>query len=253
MHVPEPPTPNQDEHTVRAFSEELKEASKLITTMGGKVEAQLEAAIGALSKRDSGLADEVIRTDAEIDRLEQQIQSFGIRILALRQPVAKDLRSIISAMKIASDLERIADYAANGAKRALVLNTMVNIEPAQAVIQLGLSVRGLVNDVIDAYVDQDKDKAMQVWHRDAEIDDMHTSVSQEMLRYMMSDSRAIAVCTHHMFIAKNLERIGDHATNIAESIYFLVTGESITESRPKGDQFADYNAIIHTFDEQQAG
>ena len=223
-----------NEHTVRSYDEELSHLTNLIARMGGLAEAQLEGAIQALVKRDSDLASKVIAADTKVDEIEQEVHSFTVRLLALRQPVAHDLRLIVGALKISGDLERIADYAANVAKRALVLNQVPPVKPTAGVPRLGRLVQEIVKEVLDAYVEQDNDKAVKVWRQDEEVDDMYTGLFRELITYMMEDPRNITACIHLMFIAKNIERIGDHATNIAETIHFLVNGVPIREARPKG-------------------
>ena len=223
------------EHTVRSYDEELTHLTNLIARMGGLAEAQLEGAVQALVKRDSDLASKVIVADAKVDEIEQDVHTFTVRLLALRQPVAHDLRMIVGALKISGDLERIADYAANVAKRALVLNQIPPVKPTAGVPRLARLVQEIVKEVLDAFVEQDKDKAVKVWKQDEEVDDMYTGLFRELITYMMEDPRNITACIHLMFIAKNIERIGDHATNIAETIHFLVQGTPIREMRPKGD------------------
>ena len=223
-----------EEHTVRSYDEELGHLSNLIARMGGLAEAQLDMAVQSLVRRDSDLASKVIAADAKVDELEYEVHNFTVRLLALRQPVAHDLRMIVGALKISSDLERIADYAANVAKRALVLNQLPPVKPTAGVPRLSRLVQETVKEVLDAYVEQDNDKAVKVWRQDEEVDDMYTSLFRELITYMMEDPRNITACIHLMFIAKNIERIGDHATNIAETIHFLVVGAPIREFRPKG-------------------
>jgi phosphate transport system protein len=156
-------------------------------------------------------------------------------LLALRQPVAQDLRAIVGALKISGELERIGDYAANVAKRALVLNQLPPVRATNAVAHLGRLVQEIIKDTLDAYGDRDADKALSVWNRDQEVDDLYTSMFRELVTYMMEDPRNITACTHLMFIGKNIERIGDHATNIAEIIHFEIFGAPIRAPRPKGD------------------
>ncbi|HXP95851.1 MAG TPA: phosphate signaling complex protein PhoU [Telmatospirillum sp.] len=223
------------EHTVRSYDEELSHLTNLIARMGGLAEAQLEGAVQALVKRDSDLASKVIAADAKVDEIEHEVHGFTVRLLALRQPVAHDLRMIVGALKISGDLERIADYAANVAKRALVLNQIPPVKPTAGVPRLARLVQEIVKEVLDAFVEQDNEKAVKVWKQDEEVDDMYTGLFRELITYMMEDPRNITACIHLMFIAKNIERIGDHATNIAETIYFLVQGTPIRETRPKGD------------------
>jgi phosphate transport system protein len=233
-----------DEHTVRSYDEELAHLTNMIARMGGLAEAQLDGAIQALVKRDSDLAGKVIASDIKVDELEHEVHSFTVRLLALRQPVAHDLRLIVGALKISGDLERIADYAANVAKRALVLNQLPPVKPTAGVPRLGRLVQEIVKEVLDAYVEQDNEKAIKVWKQDEEVDDMYTGLFRELITYMMEDPRNITACIHLMFIAKNIERIGDHATNIAETIHFLVEGTPIRELRPKGESvFTEPNRL----------
>jgi phosphate transport system protein len=156
-------------------------------------------------------------------------------MLALRQPMAGDLREILATLRIASDLERIGDYAANVAKRALALIQMPAMRPVSGLPRMGRLVQQIIKDVLDAYTDRDLQKALAAWNGDEAVDDLYTSLFRETLTYMMEDARNITPCTHLLFIAKNIERIGDHATNVAETIHFLITGEPIAEQRPKGD------------------
>ena len=224
------------EHIMKSYDEELSRLSKTIVEMGGLAESQLAAAIEAVAKRDSELADRVVEGDARVDELERESDNLAIRILALRQPMARDLREIFAALKIGSDLERICDYAANVAKRSIALAQTPPIQPVYALPRMGALALALVKDVIDAYVERDADKALDVWRRDEELDEMYSSLFREFLTYMMEDPRNIGACTHLLFMAKNIERIGDHATNIAERLYYLVHGQALTEMRPKGDK-----------------
>jgi len=224
------------EHIIKSYDEELQRLDDTITQMGGVAESQLAAAIDAVVKRDSDFATEVIENDARIDALEREIESLVVRLLALRQPMARDLRQSIAALKIASDLERIGDYAANVAKRAIALNQTPPVRPAYAIPRMGKLGQAMIKDILDAYVERDADKALAVWLRDEELDEMYTSLFRELLTYMIEDPRNITACTHLLFIAKNLERIGDHTTNIAETLYFLVHGTPLAQTRPKGDR-----------------
>jgi phosphate transport system protein len=203
--------------------------------MGGLAESQLAAAIQAVVERDSDLAASVVEGDAKVDQLQRDLDNLALRILALRQPMARDLREIFAALKIASDLERICDYAANVAKRSIALAQAPPAQPVHALPRMGRLAQLLVKDVIDAYVARDADKAYQVWMRDEELDEMYASLFRELLTYMMEDPRNIGASTHLLFMAKNIERIGDHATNIAEDLYYLVHGTPLTEARPKRD------------------
>ncbi|MCF8506908.1 MAG: phosphate signaling complex protein PhoU [Caulobacter sp.] len=226
------------DHTMRAYDAELERLTQAITRMGGLAESQLDQAIGALVRRDSDLAAHVVAGDHQIDDLEHEVQNLTVRLLALRQPMAIDLRAIVAALRISSDLERIGDYAANVAKRALVLNRIPMVEPVGAIPRMGRVVAEIIREVLDAYVENDADKALAAWRRDEEVDEMHTSLFRELITYMMEDPRNITACTHLMFIAKNIERIGDHATNVAETIHFQVRGTPIAGERPKADAIA---------------
>ncbi len=224
------------EHTVKSYDEELNQMTGTILRMGGMVEQQLAEAITALVKRDPELAARVIQDDKPIDRLEHEIDHLVMRLLALRQPMAVDLRLITASLKISSDLERIGDYAANVAKRASALSQVERMRPVAVIPRMSLIVQGMIKDVLDAYMGRDADKALDVWRRDEEVDEIYNSLFRELLTYMMEDPRHITPCTHLLFIAKNIERMGDHATNIAETISFLVTGTPLDEARPKGDK-----------------
>jgi phosphate transport system protein len=226
------------DHTVKSFQEELDGISASIAQMGGLTEAQLAGAIESVSRRDTQLAERTVQEDRRIDILEQEIESRAVRVIALRQPMASDLREAISAIKISSDLERIGDLAKNIAKRALVIQGDFET-PArliQGITRMGRLAQGQLKSVLDAFSNRDAQIAMEVWRGDEEIDEMYNSVFRELLTYMMEDPRTIGVCTHLLFIAKNIERIGDHATNIAETVSYVVTGEYVSDDRPKGDK-----------------
>jgi phosphate transport system protein len=224
------------EHIIKSYDEELQRLDRTITAMGGLAESQLGDAIDAVTRRDSELAAEVIEGDNQVDQLERDIESLVMRLLALRQPMARDLRQSIAALKIASDLERIGDYAANVAKRSIALNQTPPVKPVYAVPRMGRLAQAMIKDILDAYVERDAEKALAVWLRDEELDEMYTSLFRELLTYMIEDPRNITACTHLLFIAKNLERIGDHTTNVAETLYFLVHGTPLAQVRPKGDR-----------------
>ena len=224
------------EHIVKSYDEELDRLKQIIAEMGGMAESQLAAAIEAVAKRDSELAALVIQGDDKVDQLERDLDNLAVRLLALRQPMARDLREVVAALKIASDLERICDYAANVAKRSIALAQSSPVQPAHGLPRMAQLALLLVKDVIDAYVERDPDKALDVWNRDEELDEMYSSLFREFLTYMMEDPRNIGVYTHLLFMAKNIERIGDHATNIAEDLYYLVYGKPLDQVRPKGDK-----------------
>ncbi len=224
------------EHTVRSFDEKLNQLDSAIAEMGGLVEHQLARALDALLRRDAERAAQVTASDGGIDRREQEVDQHVIALLALRQPMAADLRTVISALKTAAILERIGDYAKNVAKRTAALAEMPPVPPATTVVRLGGLVQAMLTDVLDAYGTRDVEKAEQIRDRDAEVDALYTSLFRELLTYMMEDPRNITACTHHLFIAKNLERVGDHATNIAENLLFLVRGRQTLSERPKNDE-----------------
>jgi phosphate transport system protein len=224
------------DHIVKSFDEELQRLKQTVAQMGGLVEAQLQAAVDALIKRDQEAASGVIKEDKKIDELEQQVGNLVIRLLALRQPMAVDLRQIVSALKISSDLERIGDYATNVAKRAIALSQMPPLKPLYTIPRMAKLVQLIIKDVLDSYVEMDAAKAIAAWQRDEEVDEMYTSLFRELLTYMMEDQRNIGPCIHLLFIAKNIERMGDHATNVAEDIHFLVHGKALEVPRPKGDK-----------------
>ena len=224
-----------NEHMFKRFDEELQRLDSKISEMGGLAEAQLARSLQAIRERDSTLAESVIGADARIDQIEKDIQEHVLQMLALRQPMAVDLRNILSAVKMATALERIADYAKNNAKRSIVL--MQGSVPPRAMTgidRIGKLVQGLLTDVLDAFSKGDVAAAEAVWKRDEEIDDAYNGLFRELLTYMMEDPRTITAGTHLMFMAKNIERIGDHVTNIAELIVFRVTGAPFATDRPKG-------------------
>ncbi|MDJ0950013.1 MAG: phosphate signaling complex protein PhoU [Alphaproteobacteria bacterium] len=223
------------QHIVSSYDDELRHLNETVARMGGIAETELASAVEAVVKRDRALAEKVIESDADVDALEQEIDQCCLRLFALRQPVADDLREIIAALKISSDLERIGDYGKNIGKRAIALSHTPPIKPQFAIPRMARMAQGMIKDILDAYVQRDADKAHDVWERDEELDEMYNSLFRELLTYMMEDPRSISACTHLLFIAKNIERVGDHATNIGEIIHFLVHGTHIEEERPKGD------------------
>ena len=225
------------EHIVRAFEEELVSLGEKIAHMGGLAEKQLAEAIESLSRRDGDLAEVVIAADKRIDQFETEIEEQAILMIARRQPMALDLREIMAAIKISTDLERIGDLSKNIAKRVLALGREVHPKRLiRGVEHMSRLSQEQLKRVLDSYSQRDGDTALDVWHRDGEIDAMYTSLFRELLTYMMEDPRNISACTHLLFCAKNIERIGDHATNIAETVYYLVHGEPLTDERPKADK-----------------
>jgi phosphate transport system protein len=226
------------EHLVKSFEHELRRLRDLMTEMGGIVETQVALAADAIMNRDGAAATRAVEEDPKVDALEREVEKLVIRLLALRQPVADDLRRAVSALKITGDLERIGDYAANVAKRSIVLAQFSLPYSLAGVAHMARLVQAQLKSTIDALGDNDADKAVEVWRSDRMIDDIYNTLFRELITYMMEDPRNITPCTHLLFIAKNLERIGDHATNIAENLYYAVKGESLPDSRPKGDTSA---------------
>ncbi|HEY7797327.1 MAG TPA: phosphate signaling complex protein PhoU [Hyphomonadaceae bacterium] len=229
------------EHTVRSFSADLEDLSGDLARMGGLAEDMLSDAIQAISTRDLALADTVVARDPQVDALQIEAEKKILRLLALRQPLARDLRQTISALKIAAELERVADLAKNIAKRAKVLDTIEPVAALKGVARMGKLVSAQLKRVLDAYSALEPDAANKVWTRDEEVDEHYQSLFREVVTYMIEDPRTISACAHLLFVAKNLERIGDHCTNIAEEIHFLVTGETLTSERPKVDALDNGN------------
>lgn len=224
------------EHTVRSFDDELNELRSIISQMGGMAEAQLASAMEAVSNRNDELAHKVLAADQRLDRLEADADKLAVEIIARRAPMANDLREIIAALKTASMLERIGDYAKNIAKRSTVLSHSKAVAPASVVPAIAGESQQMIREVLDAFIERDSDRAVEVWERDQRVDQLYDSLFRELLTYMMENPKLITPCTHLLFIAKNLERIGDHATNIAEIVYFAVEGKEMDERRPKGDE-----------------
>jgi phosphate transport system protein len=225
-----------EQHTAKAFDSDLQDLNRMVAEMGGLAEKQVADSVDALAKRDSVLAQRVAQSDLMIDALQQQIEEKAVLTIARRQPMAVDLREIVGALRLANDLERIGDLAKNIAKRVIALND--EFPPARlirGVEHMTDLVLGQMKLVLDAFARRDIGKAMAVWRGDEEIDAVCTSVFRELLTYMMEDPRNITFCIHLMFCAKNIERMGDHATNIAESVYYVIEGRPIADPRPKGD------------------
>jgi len=224
-----------NEHTVKRFDEELERLNATINEMGGLAEVQLAQALTAVRDRDTALAEQVISDDARVDALDVVVQQQTVELLALRQPMAVDLRVVLSSIKIAAALERIADYAKNTARRSIVLaQGNAPTSAVSGIDRLGRLVRTAVKDVLDAFANGDVEKARDVWERDEKIDQVYTGLFRELLTYMMEDQRNITACMHLLFMAKNIERAGDHVTNIAEMVSFRITGQYFAEERRKG-------------------
>jgi len=232
------------DHTVRAYDDELMEIGRKITEMGGIAETMLANAIQSLVKGDTDLAQRVIATDPKLDVLEREIEEKAILTIARRQPMAIDLRALVSAIRIASDLERIGDLAKNVGKRVVAIDGQFAPQKiVGGVIHISDLALDRLHRVLDAYAHRDVEAAMSVWNQDEEIDQLYNSLFRELLTYMMEDPRNIGFCAHLLFSAKNIERIGDHATNIAETIKYLVTGETVVTDRPRA---ADGYAPLQT-------
>lgn len=227
----------QSVHIVSAYDEELKFLARKIAAMGGQAERMVDQAVAALVNGDPELGQRVIADDAQLDDAEREIDDKAILIIARRQPMAKDLREVIGAIRISADLERVGDLGKNIAKRvsAVAEGRQPNslFRGLQALAELALTQ---LKEVLDVYASRSVDKIGFVRDRDEQIDAMYTSLFRELLTYMMEDPRNITPCTHLLFVAKNIERIGDHATNIAETIYYIVTGEQMPPERPKEDE-----------------
>jgi phosphate transport system protein len=226
------------EHIVRSYDEDLKRLRDMTARMGGLAERQVADATRALVRRDTELASEVVSRDTQIDALEREIESFCVRLLALRQPMAADLRVVIAAMKASNDIERIGDYARNAAKRAIVLASLPSIGSLAGFERMAQLVQENLKAAMDAFVQDDAEAAQRVWEADEPVDAIYNGIFRELLTFMMEDPRNITAATHMLFIAKNLERIGDHTTNIAERIFYAVRGDSLPDERPKADQSA---------------
>ncbi len=221
------------EHTVKAFSEELDALSALLSRMGGFSETMVADAVAAVSRRDTELAQNVIGRDVRVDEMEREVEKQIVRILALRQPMARDLREVLAAYRLSLEIERIGDLAKNISKRALIINEAEPVNLTRSVERMGKLVSGRLKDVLDAYGNRDTKLALVVWGSDEDVDEYYNSLFRELLTYMMGDARMITSCAHLLFIAKNMERIGDHCTNMAEIVHFLVTGEDMPTNRPK--------------------
>lgn len=225
-----------DQHIASAFDRDLEAIVAQIMKMGGLVEAAIADSARCLETRDEELAEKVRKGDKAIDALEETINEEAARVIALRAPTAVDLRLILSVMKISANLERIGDYAKNIAKRTGVLSSMPPVSGSAASLRrMGKAVEHMLKDALDCYVQRDHELAMDVIARDRDVDQMYNSLFREFLTFMMEDPRQITACMHLHFIAKNLERMGDHVTSIAEQVVYLVTGEVPDEARPKAD------------------
>ena len=228
-----------NEHTAKAFDVDLQELTRKVAEMGGLAEKEVSDAVAALTRRDNDLAQSVVTSDPTIDALQREIEEKAILTIARRQPMAVDLREVVCALRVSNDLERIGDLAKNISKWVMALDGEFHPQKLlRGVEHMGSLVCDQLRQVLDAFATRDLQAALAVWKGDQEIDAMCTSLFRELLTYMMEDPRNITFCIHLMFCAKNIERMGDHATNIAESVYYMIEGRPITDQRPKGDTTA---------------
>jgi phosphate transport system protein len=224
------------EHTAKAFDVDLQDIARMVAEMGGLAEKQVADAVEALARRDAERAQRAIALDPSIDALQREVEEKAVLTIARRQPMAVDLREVVSALRIANDLERVGDLAKNIGKRVTAISGDFHPQKLiRGVEHMAGRVLTQLKEVLDSYVGHDIDKALAVWKGDEEIDAMCTSLFRELLTYMMEDPRNITLCIHLTFCAKNIERMGDHATNIAETVYYMIEGRPIAEQRPKGD------------------
>jgi len=223
------------EHTARAFDADLQELARKIAEMGGLAEKQIMGAIEALAKHDITLAKQIIVADDQVDAQQRDIEGRAVVAIARRQPMAVDLREIVGALRVSNDLERIGDLAENIAKRVILTDELPSNEAILRLDRMVKLVLVQLRRVLHSYAQRDLAEALDVWHRDMEVDAMNSSLFRELLTYMMENPRNITFCTHLLFCAKNIERMGDHVTNIAESVYYIVQGRPLSEERPKGD------------------
>ena len=228
---------NEAQHIQSAYDRDLEAIQALIMKMGGLVEAAIIESARSLEERDEDLAKKVRSDDQAIDDLEEMVNDAAARLIALRAPTASDLRTVLSVLKISSNLERCGDYAKNLAKRTSVLVQMQPIDGASVAIRrMAREVEAMMKDALDSYIQRDAELALQVIDRDEDVDSMYNALFREFLTHMMEDPRNITACMHLHFIAKNIERMGDHVTSIAEQVVYLVTGSMPDDARPKGDR-----------------
>jgi phosphate transport system protein len=223
------------EHTAKAFDLDLQDLDRMVAEMGGLAEKQIAESVAALTKRDVERARRVVAADERIDALQSEIEEKSVLTIARRQPMAVDLREVVSALRVANDLERIGDLAKNIGKRVALTGDFHPVKLIRGVEHMAALVLAQLKEVLDAFSAHDLDKALGVWRGDEEVDALCTSLFRELITYMMEDPRNITFCIHLMFCAKNIERMGDHATNIAETVHYLIEGRPITDQRPKGD------------------
>ena len=222
-------------HIVSSFDEDLVQVQAKISEMGGLCEELLSKALESVQSRDVKLAREVIERDEALDALEAALEEQVVRVIALRQPMAADLRVLISALKISSTLERIGDLSKNIAKRAIPLSSARQVKLTTSIVRMGRATLTQLSEVLNAHAARDVDLAVRIWNQDYEIDEMYNAIFREVVTYMVEDSRLIGVGAQLLFLAKNLERIGDHSTHISEMIFYMVKGETLGDDRPKGE------------------
>ena len=222
-------------HIVSSFDEDLVQVQAKISEMGGLCEELLSKALESVQSRDVKLAREVIERDKALDALEAALEEQVVRVIALRQPMAADLRVLISALKISSTLERIGDLSKNIAKRAIPLSSARQVKLTTSIVRMGRATLTQLSEVLNAHAARDVDLAVRIWNQDYEIDEMYNAIFREVVTYMVEDSRLIGVGAQLLFLAKNLERIGDHSTHISEMIFYMVKGETLGDDRPKGE------------------
>ena len=225
-------------HTLKAFDDDLDQLRAIIAEMGGLAEVAIRDAIGALTQRDAERAARVVKNDDKIDERELEVERQVVRLIALRAPMANDLREVLAALKIAGVIERMGDYAKTIAKREMLLGETARIEPMSILPAMADVVSDMVREALDAFAARDPEKARAVCQSDPQVDDLYNSLFRALLTHMMENPHTITASTHLLFVAKSLERIGDHATNIAEMVYFAATGEQLAE-RPRGRDLAD--------------
>ena len=222
------------EHTMKSFNEELDSLKALVVRLGRLTEEQLDCAFDAAEKLDPSLAARISEHEPEANRMEREVDEFAIRLLALRQPVANDLRAVVSALRIANELERVCDYAADFAERFITLQARDG-EPMRTLVRVGRFAVHMLKDAMQSYASGNGHQAEEVWSRDKELDEMYTDLFRQLLGYMMKDAQRISVSTQMLFMARDIERAGDRATNIAENVCYLVRGTMLQEIRPKAD------------------
>jgi len=222
-----------NKHIVKSFDDDLDHLRSLLSQMGALVENQIADSVNALMNKNQELAQKVVKGDKKIDALEHEAEMFAYQVIARRSPMADDLREIVAALKISSILERIGDYAKNIGKRVAVLEDFSAVKAAAIIPHMAEETKAMVNDVIDAFLEHDSAKALDVWERDFHVDELNNSLFRELMTYMIENPKRVTLGTHLMFISKNIERMGDHATNIAEIVYFTVEGKILEDARPK--------------------